>query len=179
MRTLLVVFSAVALFFASCSNVESFRAPIEGLVSSWDSTTTVVTEFVSTLQGTQQSLQNQFAGLTVPEGLTLNEESTKQVAELTTSYQEQLGGLSELGQTVSTFVTDWQTKATALTELKDGLAAGKLGPETAETITSLQSSVEEAHTNLQEWNSELEEVKQNTTGITEQFKALIANLQGM
>jgi len=176
MRTLLL-FSAIALAFVSCKNMEKFRAPIEGLTTNWDSTTSMLTDFISTLQNAQQELQSKYAQLTIPEGVALSEESAQQFADLKKNYNLHLGDLTELGQEVNDFVSDWQSQADNLTALKNDLSTGALGSETMEKVENLESTVESAKTSVEDWQGELEDVRENTDGLVEQFRAMVTKLQ--
>lgn len=170
--------SAFALLLSACSNVESFRAPVENLTTEWDNTTTMITDFVNTLQGTQQQLQNQFVELSVPEELTLSEDSKVQVAALQQRYQEELSGLTEVSSEVSSFVGDWQAKASQLNDLKSDLESGSLATEDMAAIEELQGMASEGQESLAGWLEEVEEIEENAADALEEFRTLIANLQG-
>ena len=177
MKTLLM-FSTAVLLFASCNNIAALKAPIEELASNWENTTTMMTDFVNTLQGTQSSLQDQFAQMQVPEGMQLDEEASGKVNELKSAYQEQIAGLSTLSESVSSFAGDWQTKAQQLGELKDGLASGKLGSDAMTIVESLTGVVAEAKTGLEDWQGDLGEIKENSSSIFQQFTGFINSIRG-
>lgn len=177
MRTLFVM-SAFALLLVSCSSVESLKEPVESLTTDWENTTTMVTDFVDNLQATQQELQNQFAEMTVPEGLTLSEESENQVSELKEDYQEEMGSITELSGEVSSFIGDWQAQAEKLTELKTGLESSALGADAMTTVQDLQAMVAAGKEDLEGWQGELADIRENTADMAEQFHTLMANLQG-
>ncbi|MCB0375134.1 MAG: hypothetical protein KDD04_04370 [Sinomicrobium sp.] len=178
MRALLATAFWAVLLLVSCNNVEDLREPIESLATKWENTTASVLEFVNKLQATQTDLQDQFAKMTIPEGLGLDEENLENVDNLKEGYQEQLAGLSDLSQTVNEFVGQWQEKATMLSQLRDGLAAGSLGIDAADTLKDLQDTVSDAEGALEEWQGDMEDIEENTSSIFSEFSALIANAQG-
>ncbi len=177
MRTLFVM-SVFTLLLSACSSVESLKEPVENLTKDWENTTTMVSDFVNDLQSTQQALQNQFAEMTVPEGLTLSEASENRVAELKDGYQEELGSLTDLSGEVSNFISGWQAKAAKLTELKTGLESSSLGTDAMATVEDLQGIVAEGKDELESWQGELADIRENTSDVVEQFHTLMANLQG-
>lgn len=177
MRILLAL-GAFIFFLTSCSSPAEFREPIEKLASEWEHTTTAVTDFVNTLQSAQQDLQNQFAQMTVPEELTLSEESQKQVSELKENYQEELGSLTDLSREISNFVSGWQEQVENLTELKHGLETDDLGTDTMSKIEALKTAVANGQQSVENWTGELEDIQSNAADALEQFHMLIANLQG-
>lgn len=178
MRTLFVM-SAFALFMTSCANhSDSFQEPIASLTTEWENTTTMVTDFVNSLQRTQQDLQNQFAEMTVPEELTLSEDSKNQIAELKDDYQEELSSLTDLSGEVSSFISTWQIEAEKLADLKINLSSGELGAGTLATVEALQETVEAGKAGLESWKGELVDIQANTSETLEEFEAVIANLQG-
>ncbi|MCB0631924.1 MAG: hypothetical protein KDD15_19395 [Lewinella sp.] len=178
MRTLLATAALAALSMVSCNNVEDLREQIESLATNWEKTTATVLEFVNKLQATQTDLQDQFAKMTIPEGLGLQEEDLENVDNLKEGYQEQLAGLSDLSQTVNEFVGQWQEKATMLSQLRDGLAAGSLDIDASDTLKNLQDAVSDAEGALEEWQGDMEDIEENAESIFGEFSALISNAQG-
>lgn len=163
---------------SSCNNVESLRGPIESLATKWENTTVMVVEFVNTLEGTQGNLQDQFAKMTIPEGLSLDENTSEKAETLREGYQEQLAGLADLSQSLSEFVGEWQEKGSTLVELQEGLDSGSLNSDAIDKVSDLEDTVRDAEGGLEEWRADLAEIQENTAGIFKEYNALIANAQG-
>lgn len=166
------------LFLFACNTTESLQEPIENLTSDWEGLTAQVTEFIGTLQQTQTTLQNQVAKMTVPEGLTLDENNQQQVEILQEGYEEQLAGLSDLSQTFNDFVGQWQEKSAALNQLQENLAAETLPSDAMSTVSELQEMMTDAKAGLEEWQGDIEYITENTSGIFAEFRALISNAEG-
>ncbi|MCB9277465.1 MAG: hypothetical protein H6562_01000 [Lewinellaceae bacterium] len=171
----------LTLVLFACNSVEKFRAPIEELVGSWDTTTAAVTEFVGQLGAEQTKANNMLAQMTVPEDLAgkMDEAATAKVGELKASFTEQLGSLSTLNETVTGFVSQWTEKAAEVNTLKEGLAAGKLSGDVMGQIADLKEMVASATTNLEGWKGSLAGITNNLGGISQQFTTLLDGLASM
>ncbi len=167
---------AIVLF--ACNSVEKFRAPIEELVGSWDTTTAAVTEFVGTLGAEQTGANEALAAMVVPEDLAkkMDEAATAKVGELKNSLTEQIGALGTLNSTVTAFVGEWTTKAAEVNTLKEGLAAGKLSGDVLGQVNGLKEMVTTATTNLDGWKTALSGITGNVGGLKQQFADLLAGL---
>lgn len=179
MKKLSFLLAAIALTIMACNNVEQFRAPIEELVGNWESATTIVTDFANTLQTEQSNAAEMVAGMTIPEGVELEEETTQQVQQLQATAQTQLGSLQSLAQTVQSFVSQWTEKSSMVEELQAGLAEGKLEGDVMAKVNELKEMVGTAEGNVEDWRGQLETAKNGLQNAYVSFMELMPQEEDM
>lgn len=175
MKNLLALLIPVSLMLASCGDpTAAYKASIDALATSWDSTTAVVSGFAGKLQEETTGMTNALAGMVVAEGAKMDEAATAKVAELQANGKAQVDAVSALSAEVATFVSQWGEKATQLASLKDGLAAGKLEGDVEGTIAALTTAVAEGGTKVTEWTGKLDAAKAAFAEVVNQFTAMTA-----
>lgn len=173
--------AAFGLLLVACNSVEKYVAPIEALSTQWDSTANVVTGFATNLSQEIANAQNMAAGMQVGEDVSakMKPEDLTKLQELQASFQAQSNVLNEINSEVGAFVATWTEKATALTGLKDGLAAGKLGEDVDATISDLQSVVADAGTKVADWTGKLDGAKAAMQSVAMQSTELLTAAQSL
>lgn len=177
-----IIFAAAAgLFLIACNNVKKYEAPVNALVSQWDSTQTVVTGFASMLSQEVANATNAIAGMQVAEDVSskMKPEDLTKLQELQAAATGQSNILNELTNQVNAFVATWGEKAQVLTSLKEGLASGKMPEGVDGLITELQTLVGDAGKNVADWTGKAEGAKAAIQDAAKQGADLIAAATAM
>jgi hypothetical protein len=166
-----LAFFAVALIFASCSNVGKFKPLIEELGTKWDAATTSVTDFATNVKNTQSEWMNTVSSMTIaPEAMTKWKDDAKtKYNEIQTAAQTSTNDLGAIATELDGFIANWQTKAADLQALKDGVAAGKLEGDVQAKITDLTGVANDATTKIGEWTAKFDQVKAAAASAKQMF----------
>ena len=156
-----LTFVGFALILAACNNTAKFKPMVDELSSKWDSATSAVTDFATTVKNEQSTLSTAMGSMQVaPEAMTKWDETVKtQYNELQTAAQANTSNLAGISSELDAFVTSWQAKSQELTALKDGIAAGKVEGDVQAKIADLTAAANDATTKLDGWKTKFEEVK--------------------
>ncbi len=154
-------FFALPFLLFSCKGAEQHKAAIEELAGQWDSTTQVVTNFAGTVSTDLTNYTQALAGTTLDEATAkkLKPEQLEAFGNAQKAVTDALGAYPAFQQTINDFVTTWTEKSAVLTELKDGLAAGKLPADATTKIADLQGMVTTAQDNLKNWQDSYGAIK--------------------
>lgn len=171
MRNLFLIVLTMGMVFASCSNIEQFREPITALVSNWEAATGKATQFNDDLAAGQKMLQGMIQEIAgSQEMFAAADPATKtKVDSLHKDLENQGQSFQSMQSTVAAFLAQWEENGKKVTELKDGLAAGKLPTDVATLIPSLDSLVSSATTSLGEWQTGLDNLKNASSATFSQF----------
>lgn len=158
----LFLFALPLVLLVACKGVEQYRAGIEELSGSWDTTTKAITDFAAMVSNDMTSYTQ--AAATIP---TIDEAAAKkmkpeQTAAIETARKgvtDALGAFAPLQQTINDFVKTWSEKAADVTMLKDGLAAGKIDGDVTGKLTELNALVATGNENLKAWEASYATVK--------------------
>ncbi|MCO6480989.1 MAG: hypothetical protein J5I94_30375 [Phaeodactylibacter sp.] len=174
----LITLIILALAFSSCSNVGKFKESIESLSSEWETTTAKVSATVDQITQAQEQAKSVLDAMAVPEGASLTEEQTNQVASLKQTVQDQMGNLGQLAQKAFEFVEQWQNEGEKLDALKSGLAEGKLPGDVQATIDSLKGLVGTAGEKVSEWEGQVNSANEAVQSAADSYNEIIATVQG-
>lgn len=168
----------IFLLFVSlvaCKNVEQYRAGIEELGSKWDAATASVTELTGMAEAENKAFATMSDSLMV-DSVAFAKLAPAVQAQLTdakATYTNAGAGYATLLSDLSTFTTEWTAKASEITALKDGLAAGKLDGDVAGKIAELTNYVTEAETKITGMKETFKNVKEAVTNGYVNYKNLI------
>jgi hypothetical protein len=172
-----VVFFSTLFLLVSCNSVEKYRAGIEGLATSWETTTQSVTDLSNQLNSEISGHSNMMAAIQLPDNFSkLKADVQAQVNDAMAACNNSATGYSDVLNQVSTFAAEWTTKGADLTALTEGLAAGKLGADAATKIAELTTYASDATTKVADWTSKMNEVKAATQGTHSTLIDLISGL---
>ena len=171
-----LAFAAFALIFGACNSVEKFKPQIDELAKTWDSTTSQVTEFATSVKTEQSNWANASTTLALaPEALAkLDEAGKAKYAEIQTAAQNSTTGISAIATEVDSFVSSWTEKSNAMKTLTDGLAAGKIEGDVAAQIADLTAASTDAASKLSNWKTKFDEVKASAAQAQQMFAEFTA-----
>jgi len=169
---------ALPLFLFSCKGVEQYRAGIEELSGSWDSTTTTITDFSSMVSGELTKYTNSFAAMQPDEAIlaSLKPEQKDAIESSRMGVVEALKGYPALQKNIKEFVDTWTEKSEMLTSLKDGLTAGKIEGDVTTTLSELSGLVTTANENVETWKGTHDTIKSNLQDAMTKFSEAMAAL---
>jgi hypothetical protein len=154
---------ALPLFLFSCKpGVEAHRVAIEELGTSWDSATNSVTEFSNSITSDMNSYTESATALMLDSVKTasLKGDVATKWAEATSAFKAATtDAYAPVQSELNEFVTMWTAKASEVTALKDGLAAGKIEGDVAAKIADLSSLVTQANEKVAAWTAKKAELK--------------------
>lgn len=161
MKNLLVI--VLPLFLFSCkSGVESHKAAIESLDSSWTATTEAVTNFAGSLTADVNSYTEAASGLAMTEAqvATLKPDASAKWNEAMTAYKAATNdAYAPLQAELNDFITMWTEKSASVTALNEGLAAGKIEGDVAAQVAELNGLVTQGQEKLATWTAKQGEIK--------------------
>jgi chromosome segregation ATPase len=161
----------IAASFASCDPSAKFKDPIEQLVAQWDSTTNLVGAFAETLRAAQADFSAALRkNVLSDEQKARLDAAAKQELMTLDSTRQSLGAvLSGLQQEVNTFLGDWQTKASQVQALKDGLVNKQLPDDAQNQINSLNEAISAAQSAAAAWREKLETTNASIAQVNQQY----------
>ncbi len=164
-------FFGFALILSACNNTAKFKPMVDELSSKWDSTTSAVTDFATTIKNEQSTWTTAMSGMQVaPEAMAKWDETVKtQYNEIQTAAQTNTTNLAGISSEVDAFVTSWQAKSQELQSLKEGIAAGKVEGDVQAKIADLTATANEATTKMDAWKTKFDEVKSAATAAQQQM----------
>ncbi len=174
-------FLALPFLFLSCKGVEQYRAGIEELSGSWDTTTAGLSEFSAKLSSELSNYTNAFAAMQ-PDETTLAGLKSDQKEAIEASRNEVVGALKaypELQKNIKGFVDTWTEKSQVLTSLKDGLAAGKIEGDVTAQLSELSGFVTTANENLSAWTADHTSIQSTLRNAMGKFSVAMEPLNGM
>ena len=172
----LIAVVVLALSFASCNSVAKYADSINALSTDWDATTESVTSLVSSVSDATQNWNKMKGEMTLPEGVEASEEDAAKLSSLMQTFTGLGEGFGGMNSDLSAFVNDWTEKAKGLTELKDGLAAGKIEGDVQAKIDGLTGTVEEAKGKVTSWTESLGQMVEQATNTYNQYKGIVDGL---
>lgn len=172
-------FSLLALIFAACNSTGKFKPAVDDLAAKWDSTTSAVTEFATSLATEQANWSSSMATVqpVTPEAMAKWDEATKaKYNEIQTGVANAETGLTGLSGEVQAYITNWQAKSKELEALKAGVAAGKLEGDPQEKITALNTEITNASTQLESWKAKMNEWKASAANSQKMLSDFVATM---
>ncbi len=156
-----LAFASIALIFAACNSVAKFKPQIEELAKTWDSTTSQVTEFATSVKTEQSNWANAATTMTVaPEAMAKWDDAAKaKYAEIQAAAQGSTTGIAGIASEVDGFVSTWTEKSNTMKALTDGLATGKIEGDVTAQIADLTAATTDASSKLASWKTKFDEVK--------------------
>jgi hypothetical protein len=133
----------------------------------------MVTEFAGQVKGEQAKAQTMVAEMQRPERFSLSPENLQQAKELQAVAQTSLGKLTGIEEGLTPFITQWQNQGNEVEALTSGLESGALPADVATQISNVQTNLEGASTQLNEWKSTYQEATSGYTAAYESFMALL------
>lgn len=168
----LFVFVFLLGFTLGCTNVEQHREAIESLSANWDTMTQEVTNFSTEVTQEIANWQGELNNMRLAEGIQPDQGLMVQLDSLKSVGQKQGVAFKEIQGEVSTFVTAWETQTADVNALKSGLDNGKIAPELIAKIDSLNTSLIEAATTLENWELKLNETRNLNSNLSQKFSNL-------
>lgn len=171
-----LTFAAFALILAACNSVAKFKPQIEELAKTWDSTTSQVTEFATTVKTEQSNWMNAMNTMQVaPEAMAKWDDAAKaKYTEITTAAQTSTTSLSGIATELDGFVSSWTEKSNEMKALNDGLAAGKIEGDVSAKVADLTAASTDAASKLEGWKAKFEEVKAGAAKAQQMFAEFTA-----
>ena len=171
-----LILFALPLLMISCKGVEQYRAGIEELSASWDTTTKSVTDFAGMVSSDLSNYTKALASVSLDE-MTAKKLKPEQIAAFQAAQKgvtDALGAYAPLQQNINDFVKTWSEKSAEVTALKDGLAAGKIEGDVPAKLTELGGLVTSANENLTAWQGTYATVKGGVDKAMGDLTALMA-----
>lgn len=173
----LIAIAVLAITIASCSGgVGKYADAINGLSGDWNATTETVTALVSNVTEATANWNKMKGEMALPEGVTVAEEDAAKLNALRTNYAQVGEGFGGLNNDLATFVNEWTEKAKGLTELTEGLAAGKIEGDVQAKIDGLKGTIEDAKTKAGSWQETLGQLTQQATNIFQQYQSAVSSM---
>ncbi|MCC6726517.1 MAG: hypothetical protein IT258_18595 [Saprospiraceae bacterium] len=171
-----LAFASIALLFAACNSVAKFKPQIEELAKTWDSTTSQVTEFATSVKTEQSNWANAATSMTVaPEAMAKWDEAAKtKYAEIQAAAQSSTTGIAGIASEVDGFVSSWTEKSNEMKALTEGLTAGKIEGDVTTKIADLTAAATDATSKLGGWKTKFDEVKAAATKAQQMFAEFTA-----
>ena len=169
-----LLFAVLTFVLASCSNVGKYKEAIESLSGDWDSTTNAVVAIGEKITTAQNSWNTMQESMVVTDEMTenLGEDVLGQITELVAGNGAISDQFGDLSKGVFEFVSNWEEKGKKLTELKEGLAGGKLPGDVQGTIDELTNLVSEGKTKVSGWEEGLASAQAAAQSAMTKFKDL-------
>jgi len=158
----LFLFALPLVLLVACKGVEQYRAGIEELSGSWDTTTKAITDFSAMVSNDMTSYTQTAASLPAIDDATAKKMKPEQTAAIEAARKgvtDALSAYAPLQQTINDFVKTWSEKSAEVTQLKDGLAAGKIEGDVSAKLTELNAMVATGNENLKAWEASYATVK--------------------
>ena len=154
-------FFLLPLLVLSCKGVEQYRAGIEELSGTWDSTTKAVSDFSGMVGADMTNYTKVMASMQVDDATAkkLKPDQVKAWEAAQKGVTDALGAYGPLQKTIGDFVKTWTEKTADVNALKDGLAAGKIEGDVNAKLTELKAMVTTANENLTAWKASYTTVK--------------------
>ncbi len=171
-----LTFAAIALIFAACNSVAKFQPQIEELAKTWDSTTSQVTEFATSVKTEQANWANASTAMAVaPEVMEKWDDAAKaKYAEIQAAANNSSTGIAGIATELDSFVSSWTEKSNTMKSLTDGLAAGKIEGDVAAQIAELTAATTDASSKLTDWKTKFGEVKASASNAQQMFADFMA-----
>ena len=113
------------------------------MAANWGETTSMVTSLSESLNTAMTNGNNAMAGLTLTEDAVAKLDEGKATAynDAKTAVMNAIGGFIPIQKEVGEVMKTWTEKTDVLNALQEGLAAGKLGPDSRDQINALNGMV--------------------------------------
>ncbi len=173
------LFAIALLTIISCqNNIEQYRAGIEELGTKWDVTATSVTNLSEMLNTESSAFTSMMSNMNVNEEMLskLSTEEQEKINAAMESYTSAGSGFGEMQATLEAFTTEWTTKAAEVTNLKEGLAAGKLEGDVTTKLADLTTFITDTDTKVSEWTEKLEATKTAIATTQSNYTSVVAQL---
>ena len=173
----LFLFALPLMLLVACKGVEQYRAGIEELSGSWDTTTKAITDFAAMVSGDMSNYTQAAASVPMMDEAATKKMKPEQVAALDAAKKgvtDALGAYQPLQQNINDFVKTWSEKSAEVTALKDGLAAGKIEGDVNAKLTELNALVATGNENLKAWEASYATVKAGVESALANLKQTIA-----
>jgi hypothetical protein len=177
----LFLFALPLMLLVACKGVEQYRAGIEELSGSWDTTTKAITDFAAMVSGDMSNYTQAAASMPMMDEAAAKKMKPEQVAAMDAAKKgvtDALGAYAPLQQTINDFVKTWSEKSAEVTALKDGLAAGKIEGDVNAKLTELNALVATGNENLKAWEASYATVKAGVESALANLKQTIAANSG-
>ena len=158
----LFLFALPLVLLVACKGVEQYRAGIEELSGSWDTTTKAITDFAGMVSSDMTNYTQSAASMPMMDEATAKKMKPEQIAAIDAAKKgvtDALAAYAPLQQTINDFVKTWSEKAADVTALKDGLAAGKIEGDVTAKLTELNAMVASGNDNLKAWEASYATIK--------------------
>jgi hypothetical protein len=167
-------FFLLPLLVLSCKGVEQYRAGIEEVSGSWDTTTKAASDFSGMVASDMTNYTKALASMN-PDEATMKKLKPEQVTAWTAAQKgatDALTAYAPLQKTIGDFMKTWTEKSADVNALKEGLAKGKLDGDVAAKITELKAMIATAGENMTAWKASYATIKNGVA-------AALTNLQQM
>ena len=160
MRNILFVVLSV-LFFSCNSGIENHRKAIEELSKNWITSDSLLAEYSIQLSNEIASFSESAGSMTL-DTLKLGGYDKGKVTAYNAAIaacKTALNAYDPLNEELSDFIIMWQEKATGVTTLTDGLAAGEMEGDVAGQIAELSGLITQAGEKIAAWSAKQSELK--------------------
>jgi hypothetical protein len=174
----LFLFALPLVLLVACKGVEQYRAGIEELSGSWDTTTKAITDFAGMVSSDMTNYTQAVASMPAIDEATAKKMKPEQMAAIESAKKgvvDALGAYAPLQQTINEFVKMWSEKSAEVTALKDGLAAGKIEGDVTAKLTELNAMVATGNDNLKAWEASYATVKGGVEAAMSALKQAMAS----
>jgi len=173
----LFLFALPLMLLVACKGVEQYRAGIEELSGSWDTTTKAITDFSNMVSADMSNYTQAAASMPMMDEAAMKKMKPEQVAAMDAAKKgvtDALGAYAPLQQTINDFVKTWSEKSADVTMLKDGLAAGKIEGDVTAKLTELNALVATGNENLKAWEASYATVKAGVEAALNNLKQVMS-----
>ncbi len=169
-----MLFAAAVLALSACNNIENLRQPIETLSTTWDSTTTQVTELLGQINSEQIKSSAMVKRLEFSESTASNltEDVKNQAASIQEDFKRKMEELATLKKGISDFAVTLKGKSSEVEALTAGVQAGEIPDGAAASLKNLQEMISTAQTNMGEWSAKFAGIRDGFSELYNKFTIL-------
>ncbi len=177
MKKILVFLFAISLF-ASCKNVEQYKAGITDLTTKWDASSKMVGDLSTMIEGSKAAQMAAYDSLHIDSTFLskIKGADLDKVKAAVTAYQASGSGLTEAATKLAEIKSTWDAKSTEVAALKDGLAAGKLEGDVAAKLTELTSFITNSEASVTSIKDIIAKSSEGSTTALAALKSTVAPL---
>jgi hypothetical protein len=164
----------------SCnSGVENHRKAIEALSKDWITSDSLLAEYSIQLSNEIASFSESAGSITFDTLKLSDFEKSKVTAynEAIAACKTALDAYDPLNAELSDFIIMWQEKATGVTSLTDGLAAGQMEGDVVGKIAELSGLITQAGEKIAAWSAKQSELKTASDSAIGALRSVHADLQ--
>jgi hypothetical protein len=179
MKKVLVFLFAIAIF-ASCKNVEQYKAGITDLSTKWEAASATVSGLSTMLDASKAAQMASFDSLKIDSTFMakLKGADLDKVKAAVTAYQSSGAGLTEAATKLAEIKSTWDAKSTEISALKDGLAAGKLEGDVTAKLNELTAFLASNETAISTIKDMVTKSSEGSTSALASLKSTVAPFLG-